>query len=182
MTLRAVGARAGLSRGAPYGHFADKEDLLTTLAVDAWNSLADDLQQLRADRGASPSARLEAALLTLIGRGRRRPYLYALMFSISTDDPAAGAAASRSQEQYLALVADVVRGPDARPYGALLMSSAHGIAGMELSGHLAKQKWRVDGDQLVRLLIEAISHQVPCPSVPSAASDQASSDPASASR
>jgi hypothetical protein len=36
------------------------------------------------------------------------------------------------------------------------MSSAHGIAGMELSGHLAKDRWRVGVDELVRTLIDAI--------------------------
>jgi len=45
---------------------------------------------------------------------------------------------------------------DALRYGALLMSSAHGIAGLELSGHLAKEKWKVGGEQLVRMLVDAI--------------------------
>ena len=36
------------------------------------------------------------------------------------------------------------------------MSSAHGIAGLELSGHLAKEKWHVGGDELVRMLVGAI--------------------------
>ena len=34
VTLREVGARAGVSRGAPYRHFADKEGLLTAVAAD----------------------------------------------------------------------------------------------------------------------------------------------------
>ena len=54
------------------------------------------------------------------------------------------------------VVADVVGEPDAIRYGALLMSSAHGIAGMELSGHLSKDKWQVGADQLVRTLVDAI--------------------------
>jgi AcrR family transcriptional regulator len=156
VTLRAVGARAGVSRGAPYGHFEDKQHLLTALAVDAWNSVADEVEQLRADLDASPGARLERGLLTLIGVGRRQPHLYALMFSTPVDTPAAAEAASRLEKEFLVLVADVVGEPDAGRYGALLMSSAHGIAGMELSGHLAKDTWRVSVEQLVRLLVDAI--------------------------
>lgn len=38
VTLRAVGARAGVSRGAPYGHFEDKAHLLTVLATDSCRS------------------------------------------------------------------------------------------------------------------------------------------------
>jgi AcrR family transcriptional regulator len=157
VTLRAVGARAGVSRGAPYGHFEDKQHLLTALAVDAWNSVADEVEQLRADPDASPGARLERGLLALIGVGRRQPHLYALMFSTPVGgDPVAAAAATRVENEFLTLVADVVGDTGARRYGALLMSSAHGIAGLELSGHLAKEKWTVDGDELVRMLVAAI--------------------------
>ncbi|WP_246268809.1 TetR/AcrR family transcriptional regulator [Acrocarpospora macrocephala] len=156
VTLRAVGARAGVSRGAPYGHFEHKAHLLTQLAINAWNSLADKVGQLRTDPDATPGARLEGAVLTLIEVGRRQPYLYALMFSTPADDPEAAEAASRLEGEFLAIVADLVGEADAHRYGALLMTSAHGIAGLELSGHLAKEKWKVDGEQLVRMLIDAI--------------------------
>lgn len=156
VTLRAVGARAGVSRGAPYGHFEDKQHLLTALAIDAWTAVADEVEHLRA-LDVTPSTRLERGLLTLIGVSRRQPHLYALMFSTPVGgDPVAAAAASRVESEFLTLVADVVGEPDARRYGALLMSSAHGIAGLELSGHLAKEKWTVDGDELVRTLVAAV--------------------------
>lgn len=156
VTLRAVGALAGVSRGAPYGHFESKEHLLTQLAVEAWNSLADDVEQLRADLDADPSARLERAVLGLIAVARRQPHLYALMFSIPADTPASAVAASRLENEFLTLVADVVGEPDAHRYGALVLSSAHGIAGLELSGHLAKDTWQVGVEQLVQMLIDAI--------------------------
>ncbi|MEV5713055.1 TetR/AcrR family transcriptional regulator [Amycolatopsis mediterranei] len=156
VTLRAVGARAGVSRGAPYGHFENKEHLLRQLAINAGNSLADDVEQARADAGTTAEARLEWAVLRLIGLARRRPYRYALMFSTPADTPAAAEAASRLEKEFLVLVADVVGEPDAGRYGALLMSSAHGIAGMELSGRLSKNTWRVSVEQLVRTLVDAI--------------------------
>lgn len=156
VTLRAVGARAGVSRGAPYGHFKNKEHLLTQLAVDAWSSLADEVEQLRTDLGAASDIRLERAVLALIELARRQPHRYALMFSTPADTPVAVEAASRLENEFLTLVADIVGEPDAPRYGALLMSSAHGIAGMELSGHLAKDSWRVSVDQLVGMLIDAL--------------------------
>jgi AcrR family transcriptional regulator len=156
VTLRAVGARAGVSRGAPYGHFENKEHLLTHLAIDAWDSLADEVERLRADSRATPARRLARALLALIDLGRRQPHLYALMFDTPADDPDTVRAATRLENQFLAIVEDLVGQPDSLRYGALLMSSAHGIAGMELSGHLSKEKWKVDAEQLVRLLISAI--------------------------
>ena len=157
VTLRAVGARAGVSRGAPYGHFENKEHLLTQLAIDAWNDIADQLEGLRADSAMSPAARLERALLALVDIGREHPHLYALMFAAPTAYPQAALdAAGRSQDQFLHIVAAIV-GPDqAQPYGALLMSSAYGIAGMELSGHLAKEKWKVTGNELITMLVASI--------------------------
>lgn len=156
VTLRAVGARAGVSRGAPYGHFTNKEHLLTQLAIDAWSSLADAVEHLRDDPDPAPGAHLERAVLTLIEVARRQPHRYALMFSTPAGTPAAAEAASRLENEFLTLVAQWVGEPDARRYGALLMSSAHGIAGMELSGHLAKDCWQVGVDQLVRMLVDAI--------------------------
>ncbi|MEU6128933.1 TetR/AcrR family transcriptional regulator [Saccharopolyspora sp. NPDC047091] len=156
VTLRAVGASAGVSRGAPYGHFTNKEHLLTELAIGTWNSLADEVEALRGDPGFEPGARLERALLALIDVARRTPHRYALMFSTSAGTPVAAEAASRLENEFLALVADIVGEPDARRYGALLMSSAHGIAGMELSGHLAKDGWHVGVEQLVTMLIDGI--------------------------
>lgn len=161
VTLRAVGARAGVSRGAPYGHFENKERLLTQLAIDTWDALADEVEQLRANADTTPSARMVRALMALIAVGRRHPHRYALMFSTPADDPTSAAAASRLENQFLLIVADLVGDADALRHGALLMSSAHGIAGLELSGHLAKDKWQVDGEELVRMLVDAIRPHEP---------------------
>lgn len=156
VTLRAVGTRAGVSRGAPYGHFENKEHLLTQLAINAWNSLADDVEQLRAARDMTPDDRLERGVLALIEVARRQPHLYALMFNTPAGTPAAAKAASRLENEFLILVAEVVGEPNAFRYGALLMCSAHGIAGMKLSGHLDKETWHVSVEQLARTLIDSI--------------------------
>lgn len=159
VTLRAVGARAGVSRGAPYGHFTDKDHLLTQLAIDAWSSLADRLEIIR-DDALGPESKLQRALLALVAIGRDQPYRYEVMFRAPSGDPeAALRAVGRSQEVFLAIVAGVVGPEDARRYGALLLSSAHGIAGMELSGHLAKEKWSVTGDELVAMLVDSVRAQ-----------------------
>ncbi len=160
VTLRAVGARAGVSRGAPYGHFENKEHLLTQLAIDAWNDLADTLEHLLADSALSPTVRLERALLALVEVGREHPHLYALMFAAPTGDPQAALdAAGRSQDDFLRIVGSIVGPGDARQYGALLMSSAYGISGMELSGHLAKEKWDVTGNDLIAMVVRSIPHR-----------------------
>ncbi|QSB14844.1 TetR/AcrR family transcriptional regulator [Natronosporangium hydrolyticum] len=161
VTLRAVGARAGVTRGAPYRHFPDKESLLIAVGTQAWDTLGDRMQALRADPSLSPAEKVRGGLITLIDIGRFRPHLYKLMFSNPTGDPAALAgAAQRSQIEFLAAVADLVGEQDARQFAALLISSASGIAGLEASGQLADPKWGgVTAEDLTDTLVDMIAGQ-----------------------
>ncbi len=158
VTLRAVGARAGVSRGAPYGHFADKEGLLATLATEGWGRLTDELVRIRDADDLSGEQRLLQAVLAFITVARERPHLYALMFTTPTRDPEILiGAASEAQDAFLSIVAEVVGADDARRSGALLMSSAHGIAGMESSGQLNEAKWGTTGVELLTRLIRLLA-------------------------
>jgi AcrR family transcriptional regulator len=158
VTLREVGARVGVSRSAPYRHFPDKEHLLTALANEAWKDLGDALEALLNKADLAPKQLLRGALISLIGVGRQRPHLYRLMFSTPSGDPAAAVrAAERTQDLFLDIVAKVVGARRKRQYAALLLTSAHGIAGLELSGHLSWEKWHIDADGLVDLVINSVA-------------------------
>ncbi len=152
VTLREVGARAGVSRSAPYRHVADKESLLTALATAAWSELGDTLETIgHGDTAAHDQLRL--ALLALITVGRDRPYLYRLMFTTPTGDPAAAVrAAARSQDLFLHIVARVVGDQRAWQHAGLLLASAHGITDLELSGHLHQDMWPT-AEVMIDLLI-----------------------------
>jgi AcrR family transcriptional regulator len=154
VTLREVGARAGVTRGAPYRHFADKESLLTAVATEGWERVADALHAISAT-SAAPAAQLRDALMVLVGVGRNQPHLYRMMFSTPSGDPGAAVrAATRAQDEFLAIVATVVGPTDARRYGAVLLTGAHGIAGMELSGHLTTEKWQATAEDVVDTLVD----------------------------
>jgi AcrR family transcriptional regulator len=162
VTLRAVGARAGVTRGAPYRHFADKESLLVAVGTRAWDELGERIAALRADPDLSPTEKLRATLLAFIDTARRRPHLYRLMFSNPPGDPTAMArAAQRSQDESLAVVAGLTGEPDARRYGALLLASADGIAGLELTGQLGSDKWPTPAEELVGTLVTMIANANP---------------------
>jgi len=161
VTLREVGARSGVSRNAPYRHFADKEGLLTAVAVEGWDRLTEALRASGAV-SAEPSARLQQALTTIVELGRKRPHLFRLMFVIPERDPGAGArAASRAQEAFLSIVAALVGEEDAAPYGALLFTSAYGIAGLEIGGHLTEEKWRTTVEDLIATLVVVAADRRP---------------------
>jgi AcrR family transcriptional regulator len=156
VTLREVGARSGVSRSAAYRHFADKESLLTVLATNALSELGDALDAL-ANSDDSPEESLRSGLLSLITIGRTRPHLYRLMFTTPTGDPiAAVRAAERAQDLFLDIVGRITGPRRARRYGALLLASAHGITGLDLSGHLDLGKWHTDAEELVDTLISLL--------------------------
>ncbi|MGA5299155.1 TetR/AcrR family transcriptional regulator [Nucisporomicrobium flavum] len=159
VTLRAVGARAGVTRGAPYRHFPDKESLLIAVGTQAWERLGERTRTLRADPELSAAGKLRGALTALIGVGRTQPHLYKVMFSNPPGDPAALArAAEPTQTEFLAIVADLVGERDARRYAALLIGSASGIAGMEVSGQLPHEKWGgVSAEELVDILVGMVA-------------------------
>jgi AcrR family transcriptional regulator len=156
VTLREVGARSGVSRSAAYRHFADKESLLTVLATNAMSDLGDALEVLARSQD-SPETCLRSALLSLITIGRTRPHLYRLMFTTPTGDPAAAVqAAERAQDLFLDIVGRITGPRRARRYGALLLTSAHGITGLDLSGHLDLDKWHTNAEELVDTIISLL--------------------------
>ncbi|MGA5543606.1 TetR/AcrR family transcriptional regulator [Mycobacterium sp. NPDC051198] len=157
VTLREVGARAGVSRGAPYGHFADKETLLTAVAAEGWEFIGDEMQALHHDSGLSPAETLRAALLVVVTLSRRRPYLYQLMFSPGLSDPDVIArAAQRMCDQFLVIVAAAVGEEDANRHAAVLLTAAHGASGLETSGLLHTDKWHTTADELIDNLLATI--------------------------
>ena len=156
VTLREVGARTGVSRSAPYRHFANKETLLTVLATNALSELGDTLERL-ITTDDPPERSLRAALLSLVAIGRTQPHLYRLMFTTPAGDPTAAAAAvraaERTQDLFLGLVGRIVGPRRARHYGALLLTTAHGATSFELSGHFAWDKWQTNAEQLIDTMI-----------------------------
>ena len=156
VTLRDVGAMAGVSRSAPYRHFTSKETLLTAIATNAMNQLGDRLEQL-ATGDDPPEQSLRAALLSLLAIGRARPHLYRLMFTTPAGDPTAAVrAAERTQDLFLDLVGRIVGPRRARHYGALLLTTAHGATSFESSGHFVWDKWQTDAEQLIDTMIDLL--------------------------
>ncbi|MEU7960800.1 TetR/AcrR family transcriptional regulator [Micromonospora humida] len=160
VTLRAVGARAGVTRGAPYRHFPDKEHLMIAVGSQAWGELGERIGAVRRDPDLTPAAKLRALLAAFINLARRQPHLYRLMFSSPASDPTAFArAAQPTQDESLRVVAAVAGEHHARRYAALLLASADGIAGMEITGQLAGDKWQTTAEELIDTLVTMVAAQ-----------------------
>jgi len=80
------------------------------------------------------------------------------MFSTPAGDPVAVVrAAQRSCDEFLALVAEVVGAQRAQRYAAILLTGAHGAAGLELSGLLRTDKWHTTAEELIDHLLATVA-------------------------
>lgn len=92
MTLRAVGKRAGISRQAPYGHFADKEALLSALAVGYFGRLGARVAAAAEGAGDDPAARLGAIAEAYASCFRYSSRRYPHRKTVLTARPSSGSA------------------------------------------------------------------------------------------
>lgn len=80
VSLRDLSARLGVSRMAAYRHFADKDDLLASVAARGFDLLCDRYEAALAGPGDG-RARLRAVVSACFDMGAERPGLFRLMFA-----------------------------------------------------------------------------------------------------
>lgn len=141
VTLREVGARAGVSRTAPYRHFASKEDLLAAVAARA---LRERHRARARRRPATALDALRADLLHFVGQAIAHPQVFRLTYgSWSIDSPDLTDAATTARASLIQLVVDAQRegslpGGDPERVAGLVTAVAHGACHMALGGHLSR--------------------------------------------
>lgn len=165
VTLRAVGDAAGISRAAPYRHFADKAALLQHLAVLTLGGMATRMRD--AATGLDAIAGLQARALAYVHAAVEQPNHYLLIFGdmpVVSPAPEAEAAADdamRAIEEgveqardrgYLSTIAT-------REMATVIWVALHGISQLQITGHLHEPR-TLDGDarlnELVSLAIGAL--------------------------
>jgi AcrR family transcriptional regulator len=158
VTLREVGARADVSRGAAYRHFADKESLLAAVGAESWDRITDALGRLGPAPAGDGAALLASALGVLSSVARDEPEVYRMMFTVPAQNPEIAIhAAVRAQVEFVRIVASVVGEEHAHLYGAMLLTCALGIASMESTGQLSPDMWQTTPDDVVVALVGMIA-------------------------
>lgn len=171
LSLREAARRAGVSTGAPYRHFKDKDELLTALAtrgflaLDAALSEADELAA-----GVAPLERLRRLGVAYVEFAVAEPALFRLMFgelAPSTDASPELADAIRLAGAHLPRAAQHVQTElgDASTEDITLLawSVVHGVASLYLDGHLRgfERAGEAGGagvaERVTRALVKAIS-------------------------
>lgn len=157
VTLRAVGERAGVSRQAPYRHFADKEELLSVVAAGYFKRVGEEM----AGAAGDPFGRLDAMVAAYVGFALENPARSRLMFGPEVKGspyPAVHEAAYAVHDRFVRTVAEVqeagqLPGGDPVELAALVYATAHGAVDLALSGHAEEEKKLGDPLALIRLLL-----------------------------
>ena len=145
LTLRAAGARLGVSRTALYRHFADKSALLNAVSEDGFNRLSDALERAWTEAGGGVPG-FEAQGQAYVRFALDNPSHYRVMFGVwssrERDDSALRAAGTRAFQLLVDALAalqrdGVVRSGEAPDAIALYVWAAvHGIAMLGIDDRL----------------------------------------------
>jgi AcrR family transcriptional regulator len=158
VTLREVGARAGVSHNTPYRHFADKRDLLAVVAAGALHDLAARFRAACA-AGGDGAERVERAALSYLGWAADHPARFKLVFGAWGAEPhdELGAAAGSATEAMHACVASAIEdgslAGEPERVAAMVWALGHGAVDLALSGHLAKRPTSPTAEELVHELV-----------------------------
>jgi AcrR family transcriptional regulator len=149
LSLRDLARRAGVSHAAPVHHFGDKAGLLTAIAIDGFQRLADDLL---ATYSATHSF-LELGV-AYVRFAVHHPAHFSVMYRpdvYHADDPRLVQARQRTASFLYGPVADVspAAAPDPRRAGVAAWALVHGLATLLLSGNLPPDL-AADPDALAR--------------------------------
>jgi AcrR family transcriptional regulator len=135
LTLRDIGDRAGVSRTAPYRHFAVKADLLAAIREEGFSAFADALETARDSVGADFTARFEAVGLAYLRFAEEHRAYFEVMFGAgcTRKEPADDPAGRRAFDVLEGLIrqgqaAREFRGGDSTMLARLVWALTHGIA------------------------------------------------------
>jgi AcrR family transcriptional regulator len=160
ITLRAVGERAGVSRQAPYRHFADKATLLSVLAARYLERLGARIAEAAGGASEDPFERLGAMMEAYVRFALESAPRYRLIGGEMSGSPhrEVHEAARAVHERYVRAVAacqEVGELPDGDPVelAAILFATVHGAVELTLSGHAEEEKGLGDPANVVRALL-----------------------------
>lgn len=163
VTLRAVGERAGVSRQAPYKHFADKEELLSVVAAGYFDRVGGEMAEAAGAAGDA-FGRLEAMAGAYVRFALANPHRCRMMFSPevkASPYPVVHEAAGAVHAKFVGVVAECqeageLPAGDPVKLAALMYAAVHGAVDLALSGHTEESKGLGDPLALVRLLLDSL--------------------------
>ncbi len=132
-SVREAARRAGVTPGAAYHHFADREALVRALAARHFERLTDEMQARRRRAGDAPGEGATAYSLAYVMWARRDPGLFDIAFGSAREyrgDPLAVEAFALLREELSR------EGYDRDVAPTSVWAAAHGVASLTAAGPL----------------------------------------------
>jgi AcrR family transcriptional regulator len=148
LSVRAVARRAGVSPGAPYRHYADRDALVSAVAAEGYRELAGCLSA--AHPSPSTPEDLAAVAVAYVQFALEHRALFRTMFSDPCDgDSSERVAATTAIAEYVgALVRRAFHGVDPDALSTALWAVVHGLAFLYLDGKLDTSTPQVVADRV----------------------------------
>jgi AcrR family transcriptional regulator len=145
LSLRELAESLGVSRAAPYRHFADRRAVLAAVAAEGFDRLTAIYGKVIAS-GKNPQAKLAAGGREYLAFAAERPQMFRLMFvsdllggGAGPPDPALIKAAGEAYIAFEGLVAATLDGADdgaIKAAAIAIMSTAYGFALLRMNNRL----------------------------------------------
>jgi AcrR family transcriptional regulator len=145
VTMRAIGQRLGVSRAAPYRHFADKTALLVAVAANGFRRLGGRLQAIDAGGKRSSVERLRRLGEEYVRFALENPAHYRLMYgreALTREElPELREAAEALFEQFVEVIrahqrSGLIKRQNARAQAYVAWSAVHGLASLVIEGQI----------------------------------------------
>lgn len=181
-SLREVARALGKSSGAPYRHFATKQELVWTMMEEALLQIHAAIRAAAERAGDDPAARFEAMCRAYVGYGLAHPTHYEVVFLLdATAMPELPPERMRGGVLNLELAAAVIaegaargvlRADDARPMvtAGVIWAMLHGAVSIAIGNRLPPGD-RLTGAELVEATVQSVlaRYVVPAAERPDAA-------------
>jgi AcrR family transcriptional regulator len=145
VSLRRVAREAGVSPGAPYHHFADRAELLTTITARGFERLVTEMRAAH-DSVGTPVEALGAMIEAYVRFSREHTAYARLMYRPELSETTKGHTAATHAQEGMKLVTDTVIAAqregaapagDPAPLVTMLWSLAVGLSVLSIDGPLA---------------------------------------------
>ena len=170
-SLRDLCERVDVTQPAVYRHFADLDDLLSTLCRDGFDAFAE-IERRMMSRETDPWASTHALIRAYIHFATSNPSYFRIMFDSGFANRPENIARAKATFQVLVDTVEELRGPGEASFdrAIAIWAAMHGLSALMLSGQLGgvlRNRDRVA--RLEESLVEVIERSLERPEPPSSA-------------